>query len=195
MYLEVVLALDELDLVETIAVREAAVVQESEQASVDRVDGSEHGNDNAHVLHLDRAQGCEDGAENELEDHEDPTKGSQEAVGEKIFGPLLDDVPVETIRHSLGGPVPAGGMDDRMGLAVANGSEAVSNPSPLGRGEKPMVNGRSGRLGARIHRRRRGFGRRRRGDSRRGCRRGTATGDRDGDARATLELVDALAAL
>ena len=96
--------------VKTIAVREAAVLQESEQASIDCANSSENRDCSAEVQ-VCRAQCCQDGTNNDLDNHEEPSEDAENVVAEIVVPSLGDDISIETRWETLRGPIPAGGME------------------------------------------------------------------------------------
>lgn len=146
-YSDVVLDLDELGFVHAETVGQAAVVQQTDQARTDGVDGGERGDGYGLAL-WQRAESGEDGADHDLKNHEEPVHCAEQLEADRVLGPLLHYVPVESFRKALGRPIPAGRMDDLMLLALTDGANSVGNTSPFGRGEEAVLDG--GAAGLRV---------------------------------------------
>ena len=148
-HLEVVLDEDKLGLVHAVAVREAAVVHQTNQSGADGVDSRES-RDRGGLAHGQRAEGRQDGANHDLEDHQDPMQHVDQLEAQRVLGPLDDHVPVEPVWEAPGRPVPARGVDDLVLLALADGADAVGDAGPLGGREEAVASREVAGLGMRL---------------------------------------------
>lgn len=137
--LEKIFNLDELNFVQTVAIRQPTVVHKSEYSSIDSVDGGQHSNRGA-VGRLERAQGCQNSSKDDLKKHEKPAQDAQDVIRVEVFGSLGDDISVEAFWKTLRRPIPGRRVDDLVRFSLPDCPESMSYTSPLSWSQEAVRN-------------------------------------------------------